>query len=77
MNCQFINPLHTGNGKNKNKQAKEIQSNLYSEISKFISESVGIEMQKALSMSSLPVTNTDVKSLQTLASYSVLCIEYS
>ena len=32
-----INPLRSGKGKNKQKQAERIQSNLYPEISKYIS----------------------------------------
>ena len=62
-----INPLRLGKGKNKQKQAERIQSNLYPEISKFISESVGVEIQKAFSWSSLPLRNVDANSTQTLA----------
>ena len=57
-----INPLRSGKGKNKQKQAERIKSNLYPEISKYISESVGVEIQKAFSLSSLPLMNVDANS---------------
>ena len=63
----LINLLRSGKGKNKQKQAEKIQSNLYPEISKYISESVGMEIQKAFSMSSLPLMNAEDNSPQTLA----------
>ena len=63
--CQVINPLFAGKDKDKlKKQAEKIKSNLYPEISKFITTSVGIEMERALSMINL--SNTDVKGPQTL-----------
>ena len=66
-NCQVINPLLSGKGKDKlKKQAAQIKSNLYSVISNFITKSVGIGMERALSMTNLKVTNTVVKSPQTL-----------
>ena len=62
-----INALHSGKENNKQKQTERIQSNLYPEISKYISESVGVEIQKAFSRSSLPLRNVDANSPQTLA----------
>ena len=65
--CQVINPLFARKDKDKlEKQAEQIESNLYLEISKFITKSVGIEMERALSMTNLQMSNADVKSPQTL-----------
>ena len=50
-----------------NKNRQRIQSNLYPEISKYITESVGVEIQKAFSLSSLPLMNVNANSPQTLA----------
>ena len=65
--CQVINPLFAGKDKDKlEKHAEQIKSNLYPEISKFITKSVGIEMERALSLTNLQMSNTDVKGPQTL-----------
>ena len=65
--CQVINPLFAGKDKDKlKKQAEQIKSNLYPQISKFITTSVGIEMERALSMTNLQMSNTDVNGPQTL-----------
>ena len=67
LSCPVINPLLSGKDKNKvKKQAEKIKSNLYPEISKFITESVGIEMERALSMTNLQMSDMDVKGPQTL-----------
>ena len=61
--CPIINPLLAGKDKNKvKKRAEKTGSNLYPEISKFIAESVGIEMERALSMTNLQMSDMNVKS---------------
>ena len=62
-----LTPYVRGRERIKKKQAERIQSNLYPEISKYISESVGKEIQKAFSLSSLPLMNVDANSSQTFA----------
>ena len=63
----LINPLRSGKGNNKQNEAVKIQSNFYPNISKYISESVEVEIQKAFSLLSLPLMNADANSPQTLA----------
>ena len=69
----LINPLRSGNEKNEQKQVEKFQSNFYPEISKYICESIEVEIQKAFSLSSKPLMNAEVNSSQTLAIWRPKC----